>query len=328
MITGRTLEMERFVDRRLTRILAANPLSYQPGDMVVANRDVYGCQKGEAWRVTDSSSDWITLEHLGVKSGFQPSGNASRNVSVFEPRPISLRAGDAIVFTRNLQIPGVVNGETGTIETIGKKRQRIRLDNGRRLAPHLDEDWLRHIDHAWTSTVHRAQGRTTDTVIAVLDSDSMMTDRALLYVEMSRARDNFILLTDDREQLVHRLEQDTGVSHSALEATGQSLDGRPFHQLVDKEPLRPVLQEWRTFEGIAEQHGVIPFQLPDAKPLLERLYRRAACEGIHTPPAITRIITAHQTDQATRHRKDVQALEHAWESLQTPASPHRHRIAQ
>ncbi len=196
------------------------------------------------------------------------------------------------------------------------------------MTPRVDADWLRHINHAWTSTVHRAQGRTTDTVIAVLDVDSMMTDRALLYVEMSRARDSFILLTDDREQLAHRLEQDTGVSHSALEATGQSLDVRPFHQLGDKEPLRPVLQEWRTLEGIAEHQGVTPFQLPEAKPLLARVYRRVTCEGIHAPPAITHIVTAHQTYQATRHRKEVQALEQAWASLQTQASTNGQSIAQ
>lgn len=155
----------------------------------------------------------------------------------------------------------------------------------------------------------------------------MMTDRALLYVKMSRARDSFILLTDDREQLAHRLEQDTGVSHSALEATGQSLDVRPFHQLADKELLRPLLQEWRALEGIAEQQGVTPFQLPEAKPLLARLYRRVTCEGIHAPPAITHIVTAHQTYQATRHRKEVDAFEQAWASLQTQASTNGQSIA-
>ncbi len=77
VITGRALHIERLIDRRLTRILAADPLSYQQGDIVVANRDVYGCQKGEAWRVTARTLEWITLERRGVTGGFKPSGNAA-----------------------------------------------------------------------------------------------------------------------------------------------------------------------------------------------------------------------------------------------------------
>ena len=91
-LTGRTLEIERLVNRRLTRVLAADPRSYRPGDMVVPNRDVYGCKEGEAWRVTGSNKDRVALERRGVSGGFRPSGNAAHTLSVFETRPIALRA--------------------------------------------------------------------------------------------------------------------------------------------------------------------------------------------------------------------------------------------
>ncbi len=255
VLTGRTLTIERLVDRRLTRVLAADPLSYHPGDIVVANRTVYGCRAGEAWRVTANDPDWITVERRGVTGGFTPSGNAARNIAVFETRPIDLRAGDAIVFTRALPDLGVVNGERGTLASIGRTRLRIALEDGRRLTLRCDDDRLRHIDHAWTATVHRAQGRTTDQVIAVLDAASMLTDRALLYVEMSRARDGFVLLTDDREQLIHRLEQDTGIAHSALEATGQIRDALASRAIRHKEPLQPVRLEREAPEMAAAPPG-------------------------------------------------------------------------
>lgn len=78
LLTGRALQIERLIDRRLTRILAADPLSYHPGDIVVPHRDVYGSKKDEAWRVTARTSDWITLERRGVTGGFKPSGNAAQ----------------------------------------------------------------------------------------------------------------------------------------------------------------------------------------------------------------------------------------------------------
>ncbi|WP_049641144.1 MobF family relaxase [Candidatus Rhodobacter oscarellae] len=315
LLAGRKLEIEHLVDRRLTRVLAADPMSYRAGDIVAPNRDVYGCKEGEAWRVTGSDKDRIALERRGVSGGFRPSGNAAHNVSVFETRPIELRAGDEIVFTRNLRNLGVVNGERGRIEEIGRKRLRIRLADGRRLEPLLEDDRLRHIDHAWTSTVHRAQGMTTDNVIAVLDADSMMTDRALLYVEMSRARDGFVLLTDDTEQLVHRLEQETGVSHSALEATGQALHVPHLCGVSRKEPLRPALREWQALEAEAAQMGIEPFLMPGAEALMARLRRRVAIED--APKEIVQILTDHD---AHVRGQDFDAIGEAWQSLRARAA--------
>ena len=315
ILGGRTLEIERLVDRRLTRILAADPQSYRPGDVVVANRDVYGLRKGEAWRVTGSGEDGIALERRGISGGFRPSGNAAHNVSVFETRPISLRAGDEIVFTRNLGDLDVVNGERGAIDGIGRKRVRVRLADGRRLALAHEHDGLRHVDHAWTSTVHRAQGMTADNVIAVLDSSSMMADRALLYVEMSRARDGFVLLTDDTEQLAHRLEQETGVSHSALEATGHELH-RVEAGVSRKEPLRAALEEWRAHEAEAERDGISPFLAEEADALLERLRQRAEAEGGDAPEEIAWILADH--DGHVRGL-DLDVIAEAWRSLRSRA---------
>ena len=315
ILGGRALEIERLVDRRLTRVLAADPQSYRPGDVVVANRDVYGLRKGEAWRVTDSVTDRIALDRRGVSGGFRPSGNAAHNVSVFETRPISLRAGDEIVFTRNLGDLDVVNGERGMIEKIGRQRVRIRLADGRRLSPRADDDGLRHVDHAWTSTVHRAQGITTDNVIAVLDSSSMMTDRALLYVEMSRARDGFVLLTDDTEQLAHRLEQEIGVPHSALEATGHAVH-RVEAEVSRKEPLRPALREWRAHEAEAERDGISPFLAEEADALLERLRQRAEAEGGDAPEEIARILADHDGHVC---KLDLDVIAEAWRSLRSRA---------
>ncbi|WP_419740829.1 MobF family relaxase [Ruegeria sp.] len=327
LLAGRTLAIERLVDRRLTRVLAADPMSYRAGDIVVANRDVYGCREGEAWRVTGSDGERIALERRGVTGGFRPSGNAAQNLSAFETRPISLRAGDEIVFTRNLGSLGVVNGDRGRIEEIGRARLRIRLADGRRLEPLTKDDRLRHIDHAWTSTVHRAQGRTTDNVIAVLDADSMMTDRALLYVEMSRARDGFVLLTDDTEQLVHRLEQDTGVSHSALEATGQVLDMPRSGWVSQKEPLRPALQDWRALEVEADRVGIAPFLMAGADALLDRLRRRAAIEGAPGEIAtkeIARILADHAAHIRDRARA---AIGQAWQTLRARAAREDSHVA-
>ena len=303
VLRGRSLEIMRLVDRRLTRVLAADPESYRPGDVVVANRDVYGVREGEAWTVTGSSRERVELTRKGTDGGFRPSGNAAHNLSVFETRPLSLRAGDEIVFTRNLKTRKIINGERATIEKIGSGRVRIRLASGRGLSFGTGDDDLRHIDHAWSSTVHRAQGMTKDNVIAVLDASSMMSDRAMLYVEMSRARDGFVLLTDDTEQLVHRLEQEHGRAPSALEETGYEswlTPGRTGADL-EKGPVVPALHDWRALEEAAREAGIPAFHMNGCDALMARVRRRAERDP-DMPEELKRVLAEHEPFVRDRER--------------------------
>ena len=288
----RSVEIGRLVDRRLTRVHAADPENYRPGDVVVANRDVYGLREGEAWTVVGTGEDGVRLERRGECRAFAPSGNAARNLSLCESRPLPLRAGDEIVWTRNLRRRGLINGERATVERIAGVRIDVRTHSGRALRFAVDDDDLRHIDHAWSSTVYRAQGLTRDNVIAVLDSASMMSDRAMLYVEMSRARDGFVLLTDDTEQLVSRLEREGETVSSALEAAGQAPWLEPDMAVTEKPALWPVLAEWRAHVQRAEEAGVPPFHLEGCDALMARMGALAEKDAL--PVELAEVLEEHR----------------------------------
>ena len=84
-----------------------------------------------------------------------------------------------------------------------------------------DDPQLRHLDHAWASTVHAFQGRTVDNVIAVMEANHpQLTTRKSFYVEISRARNRAELVTDDAKALREHLEIATGERVSALEGIG------------------------------------------------------------------------------------------------------------
>ena len=288
----RSVEIGRLVDRRLTRVHAADRENYRPGDVVVANRDVYGLREGEAWTVVGTGEDGVRLERRGETRAFAPSGNAARNLSLCESRPLPLRAGDEIVWTRNLRRRGLINGERATVERIAGVRIDVRTHSGRALRFAVDDDDLRHIDHAWSSTVYRAQGLTRDNVIAVLDSASMMSDRAMLYVEMSRARDGFVLLTDDTEQLVSRLEREGETVSSALEAAGQAPWLEPDMAVTEKPALWPVLEEWRAHVQRAEEADVLPFHLAGCDALMARMGALAEKDAL--PGALAEVLEEHR----------------------------------
>ena len=247
---------------------------------MVANRDVYGLREGEAWTVVGTGEDGVRLERRGETRAFAPSGNAARNLSLCESRPLPLRSGDEIVWTRNLRRRGLINGDRATVERIAGDRIDVRTHSGRALRFAVDDDDLRHIDHAWSSTVYRAQGLTRDNVIAVLDSASMMSDRAMLYVEMSRARDGFVLLTDDTEQLVSRLEREGETVSSALEAAGQAPWLEPDMAVTAKPALWPVLEDWRAHVQRAEEADLQPFHLVGCDALMARMGALAEKEAL------------------------------------------------
>ncbi len=225
VLHGRVFGIDRLVDRRLTRAQASDIGSYQPGDLAVFHRDHYGCRQDDVCTVTGIEDGMVVLAHPdGEDRRFRPSGNAAWYLRICDTERIELRAGDRIRWTRNRKAPrsgapDLVNGGEAGIVEIGSRAVRFRDAEGREFNVALSDPQLRHLDHAYCSTVHSAQGRTARAAIAVLDAGGA-ADRALFHVELSRVTDEFLLLTDDREALVETLEAREGTEDGALEALG------------------------------------------------------------------------------------------------------------
>ena len=95
------------------------------------------------------------------------------------------------------------------------------LGDGRTLELGKSDPQMRHLDHAWASTVHAFQGRTVDNVIAVMEArHPKLSIQKSSDVEISRARYSAELVTDDAKELRETLEAATGERVSALEGIG------------------------------------------------------------------------------------------------------------
>ena len=114
----------------------------------------------------------------------------------------------------------------------------------------------------------------------------------MLYVEMSRARDGFVLLTDDTEQLVSRLEREGETVSSALEAAGQAPWLEPDMAVAEKPALWPVLEEWRAHVQRAEEADVLPFHLVGCDALMARMGALAEKEAL--PGALAEVLEEHR----------------------------------
>jgi len=113
-------------------------------------------------------------------------------------------AGDLVVLTAPDHQHGLVTSERAVVEHVEAASQLLllRAADGR-LVP---VDPAEGVDHAYATTVHRAQGATIDTAHVVADGGG----RELAYVAMSRARHRTDVhcIADDLEQAVEQLASD------------------------------------------------------------------------------------------------------------------------
>ena len=277
VLRGRTLTIDRLVNLGMTRAEKGDARNYREDDVVVFNQDLvnYRVRKDDVLTVSGIGHDSVVLDHPdGKPRRIRPAGGVRYRLEVYETREIELRAGDRIRWTRNDKARSLINGEKAEITAITRSRVRMALADGRNISLGTDDPQLRHLDHAWSSTVHGAQGATADRVIAVLDSShGALTDQSTFYVEISRARHGAEILTDNREQLIEVLTADTGERPTAAEAVVER--AAPTHaelaELVsEKEAVWTPLEEWRALERRARGQGTVLFLMEEYGALVER----------------------------------------------------------
>ena len=228
-ISGPARQGEKLVARDLTRAQMARASNYNIGDTVIFTRPykTLEVEKGDERRVAGIDRRWGVLRLEDAKGDLTPwrperIAAAKGGVEVYRSEAMELRRGDRVRFTRNDPASGLTNGETATVEAVGRDGVRFRLENGTLATLRENDPQLRHVDRAFAATVHAFQGRTVDRIVAALPAGNpKLTDQRAFYVAISRARDTAQLVTDDAHKLAGQLERATGERLAALDATAK-----------------------------------------------------------------------------------------------------------
>lgn len=227
VLSGPAVIMESLVAKNLSRIEARDPASYAPGDTVRFLRHYAdkGVTRGAAYRVEriDPERAAISLKSAdGSAIDWRLRQWGAGKVEVFEPKAMELQAGDRVQFTRNDRDAGRINGLRGTITGIDPKRQQatIALANGREQRLDLADPRDAHLRHAYVQTAHAAQGQTAERVLIHADSRSAnLVDQKMLYVALSRAKTEAIVVTDDKARLIRAIHERAGEKQTAMEVS-------------------------------------------------------------------------------------------------------------
>ncbi len=269
---GRAMGSERLVSKGYTNAEKALADNYEPGDVVAFHRPYLriGVEKGDERRVTgvDREAGAVLLaDGEGGSVAWKPEeiGGRRGGSEVYKVEDIELRAGDRIRWTRNDAGLGLVNSRPAEVLNVASGRVTFRLEDGKTLELARGDPQLRHLDHAWASTVHAFQGRTVDNVIAAMEArHPHLTTQKSFYVEISRARDRAELVTDDAAQLRARLQEATGERIAALEGIGEMKREAP-DRAAEAAPDRSMRPERGPHEGAgkARESTKTPARAPE-----------------------------------------------------------------
>ena len=273
VLRGRTLRIERLVGFGMSRAGMADVRNYREGDTVLFNQDLvnFRARKDEPLTVVGIDDDRLLLSHPdGKPRHVVPHRGRNRyRMEVYETRPIEVRAGDRIRWTRNDRKRNLAKGEQAEITAITRERVRFRRADGRTVSLRRDNPQLRHLEHAWSWTLQEAQESAAKGVIAALDTGcGSLAGFAAFYGEASRAGESAVVLTDHGEQLVEVLEGHTGGRAVALEATGEPVPPSVPLRIPDKLPAWSPRLEWRELEDKARREGTIPFRVDGYQELI------------------------------------------------------------
>ena len=137
------------------------------------------------------------------------------------------------------------------------------------------------------------QGSTAEGVIAVLDSShGALTDQSTFYVEISRARERAVVLTDNAEELVRVLAENTGERPTAIEAVDAPLDLEPeeiVRLLAEEDPVWTPREDWEALERRARREGTVLFLVEGYGELIADAEQLAENPDL---PAVTREVVA------------------------------------
>ena len=314
-LRGPSIMIERYVNQHLTLAQKRELLHYRAGDVVVFHQNSAfrhdgrqtPVEAGSDWRVVGAEGGSVLLDRPGEP--VRPMGLGGRvpdRFDLYEIRDMELRVGDRIRWTRSHRADGLEldNGTRATVRAIDGETVHFEAPDGASYALARGHPQIHHIDYAYTSTVHGAQGLTADSVIAILPADpGPLTDLTTAYVELSRARDNAILLTDDREALGAALDQQSPEECSALEALGIDLPDYGRARVPAAAAAAPIAERhripaeavaWEEFAEAARAQGELPFAAAGAEAAMAPLLALPAEMQGALPAGIDRVVSDYE----------------------------------
>ncbi|NPE55884.1 conjugative relaxase [Dickeya dadantii] len=193
LVTALTRRDSTQAERRYSRYYEPNVTA------IMVERDYKsGLKRGEVYIVTEQApgNKLVVQDERGQKIIINPAHHTKMSVYNIEDQQYGV--GDRLVCTRNNASLDIANGDAFKITRITKDGQ-IYLSGRNDVVLNANEK--QHLDYAYVSTVHSAQGLTSEKSILNVETNSLTTSKDWWYVAISRAKTDVIIHTNDKQKL-------------------------------------------------------------------------------------------------------------------------------
>ena len=218
-----------------TRAEISDIKEYTGNEIVSFEKDIknLGIKSGDLFKIEKinnskgtnfSTRGSIDLVRMGdnKKINWNPS-KSNEFISIYEEKSINLAEGEKIKWTKNSKENSfVINGETASIEKIGKNKIKIKTENGK--VHSISKSDMKFMDYGYAVSTYSSQGKTSDSVIGILRAKEKfvnLSHQRSFYVTVSRAAKEAHLVIDNYKELIKSLSNKTGDKTSAISHQSQ-----------------------------------------------------------------------------------------------------------
>lgn len=228
-LEGKGFEVKMLTRRDTTQAERRQAMFYVTGDIIQPERS-YARSKlrqDAQYRIEsiDSKLNRLTVVDLMTQAKITFNPARTTKLSVFEPVEAELSAGDKVRITRQDAGRDLANGErfdvlavTPTTLTIGSETKKVTYELG---------SLPIHIDRAYATTAHSAQGLTCDRALINAESFTRTTKQDTFYVGISRAKFKSEIFTDNLAELpaaISRREEKSAAIDIGMDKTSTNHD--------------------------------------------------------------------------------------------------------
>ena len=222
IIGKREIAIKKLENLNFTEAQKIDWRNYQPGQIIQFNQNIPKIPRGSIWRLNEVSDNAVTIDNEAGETHNLPLERA-KHFNVYRQSEIQLSKGDQIKITNggfDVDDKRLNNGQMMDVVKITKEGDIHLINNVSKSTYTINNDFG-HIDHAYCSTSHSAQGKTVDVVLISQPADTFSaTNAKQLYVSVSRGKSEVKIFTDDKEKLLEHALQ-IGDRTSAMELVGE-----------------------------------------------------------------------------------------------------------
>ena len=208
-LAGKGHEFQLLTRHDTTKMQRRHTKYYTVGDIIQPERDYKnGLTRGNLYEVIkcDVQKDRLTVRSLSeTNKEIEIAPKLMSKLSVYHLHEAELAAGDVVRVTRNNAALDLANGERYDVLMVTENSVTLGDKTGRSITLPTDEPL--HLDYAYATTAHSAQGLTCDRVLYNAESFSLTTAQDTYYVSISREKHEVTVFTDDQKKLPKAIDR-------------------------------------------------------------------------------------------------------------------------